>query len=70
LKIDLEKEALPLDDNSFDNVVGIHFLEHVSNVEHVLNEAQRVAKKKVIFLVPLGERFDPSHRQEFLSTND
>ena len=70
LKIDLEKEALPLDDNSFDNVIGVHFLEHISNIRNVLNEAQRVAKKKVIFLVPLGERYDPSHQHEFKTAED
>lgn len=64
-KIDLEKEKLPYEDDSFDNVIGIHILEHLQNPVEVVKEARRVASRRVVFICPLGKREDPTHKQEF-----
>jgi len=68
--VDLEKKEIPYDDNIFDNVIGVHFLEHVANTNDVIGEAVRVAKKRAIFIVPLGERQDPTHKQIYKDIPD
>jgi SAM-dependent methyltransferase len=70
LKIDLEKESLPFDSDLFDNVISVHVLEHLENPKNLIDEATRVAKKKVIFLVPLGARLDPTHKHIFEKLED
>jgi len=47
---DLEK-AIPLPDQSFDNIICIETLEHISNFQNVLNESYRILKPKGIFIV-------------------
>lgn len=42
--IDLEREPLPYDDNSIDEVYSSHCLEHVNNAIGVLREILRVCK--------------------------
>lgn len=63
--LDLETAPLPYDSNSWDNVVMVHSLEHVKNADRLLREAERVAKKRVVLLVPLGKRYDPTHVHRF-----
>lgn len=70
VKVDLEKEDLPFEDNSFDNVISVHTMEHLELPEKLIKDACRVAKKKVIILSPLGKRLDPTHKQKFLTVND
>lgn len=50
--VDLEKNALPFPDDSFDLVVSYHFLEHVDDPELVLKEMLRVARVRVEVTVP------------------
>jgi len=69
-KIDLEKEELPYEDGSFDTVIGLHILEHLEKPEKTIAEAERVAKKRVIFIVPLGARADITHKQEYKKLED
>ena len=69
-KLDLEKDPIPFNDNSFDAVIGVHFIEHVEDISKVFEEAYRVAKRKVIFVVPLGERKDVTHKHTFVTTGD
>ncbi|GAI33186.1 unnamed protein product, partial [marine sediment metagenome] len=69
-KVDLEKDTLPYEDNSFQTAIGLHILEHLKNPEQLIKEAKRVAKNRVIFIVPLGERMDATHKQEFKSLGD
>ncbi|MDZ7832240.1 MAG: class I SAM-dependent methyltransferase [Desulfobacterales bacterium] len=45
-------EELPLKDSSFDNVVCTHTIEHLLNPEKTIKEIRRVAKKKIIIIVP------------------
>ena len=69
-KLDLEGGKLPFDDNSFDNVTSVHALEHLESPEKLIKEARRIARKRVVILSPLGERMDPTHKQEFKEFED
>ena len=69
-KADLEKDELPFEDSSFDNVISVHALEHLESPEKLLKDACRIAKKRIIILSPLGERMDPTHKQEFKELKD
>jgi len=70
IKLDLEKEKLPFDDESWDNVISVHSLEHIKNTDNAINEAVRVAKKKIVILVPLGKRQDFTHVHVFKKIDD
>ncbi len=50
--VNLEKELLPFDDNSFDCVLCIDVLEHLENIHAVFDELCRVSKRSVIFSLP------------------
>jgi len=41
---DFETEKLPFTDNSVDEIVTIHTLEHVHKLEHVIQECHRILK--------------------------
>lgn len=56
--------ALPFGDRSFDSVMIFEVLEHVANIENVLVEAFRVARKNVLITVPNSENI------ELMQTND
>jgi ubiquinone/menaquinone biosynthesis C-methylase UbiE len=45
-------ERLPFDDGEFDTVVSTHTLEHVRDVRIAIDELRRVAKRRVIVVVP------------------
>lgn len=53
--IDVTKKSLPFKNKSFDIVTMLDFIEHLKKEDgyKVLNEAIRVAKKRVIILTPL-----------------
>lgn len=54
-EIDLREasiEDLPFSDNAFDTVVSTHTLEHVLDIVKAIAELRRVAKKRVIIVVP------------------
>jgi SAM-dependent methyltransferase len=69
-KLDLEDGTLPFEDASFDNVISVHALEHLTNIEPMVKEAKRVGRKKVILLIPLGQRWDKTHKQKFDTIDD
>jgi ubiquinone/menaquinone biosynthesis C-methylase UbiE len=50
--------SLPFDNQSFDSVLIFEVLEHVANVENVLAEAFRVARKNVLVTVPNSESIE------------
>jgi len=50
MKHDLNK-PIPLDSESFDNVICIEVLEHIFNFQNVLNEAYRILKPNGTFAV-------------------
>ncbi|WP_328399062.1 class I SAM-dependent methyltransferase [Streptomyces sp. NBC_00390] len=45
-------ESLPFPDDSFDTVVCTHTLEHVQNLQAAVRELRRVAKDRLIIVVP------------------
>jgi len=50
MKHDLNK-PIPLDSNSFNNIICIETLEHIFNFQNVLNESYRILKPKGTFIV-------------------
>ena len=47
--LDLETDKLPYDDDSVDAIYANHFLEHLKDTKHCLNECWRVLKKDGVF---------------------
>ncbi|NNC50871.1 MAG: class I SAM-dependent methyltransferase [Flaviramulus sp.] len=45
-------EKIPFADNHFDTVISTHTLEHVVHINSAINELRRVAKNKLIIVVP------------------
>jgi SAM-dependent methyltransferase len=45
-------EDLPFGDDAFDTVVCTHTLEHILNVEQAVSELRRVARQRLIIVVP------------------
>ena len=45
-------EDLPFADSEFDTVVSTHTLEHVLDLDRAISELRRVAKKRLIIVVP------------------
>lgn len=68
--VDLEKR-LPFKDNSVDEIVANHVLEHVHNFVPLMHELYRVCKKgveikiKVPFYSVIGQFTDPTHVRFF-----
>jgi predicted SAM-dependent methyltransferase len=69
--IDLEKPRClkEFKDNSIEEIVSIHILEHIKNIIPLMNECYRVLKKggKMLIIVPIGEGMfaDPTHCRFF-----
>ena len=67
----LDREKMPLQDNSVSEVYSMHFMEHVSDLLTVMEEVWRVCEEgaKVTIAVPyftsVGAFRDPTHRQFF-----
>lgn len=47
--------STPFDDNQFDTVWSSHVLEHLEKPEVAISESWRVAKKRIIHSVPVGD---------------
>jgi len=56
-------ENLPILDNSFDTVLLSEMIEHVQDPEPALNEAFRIAKKRVVITTPAKPHPDPDHKR-------
>jgi ubiquinone/menaquinone biosynthesis C-methylase UbiE len=67
LVLDIEKEKLPFGDNSVDEIVAMHVLEHIFRPDPVMNELHRVLKPggKMLIEVPKAGTHsfwkDPTH---------
>ena len=48
LEIDLEKQPIPYEDNSFDVVLCCDVLEHIENIHAVFDDLYRISKRYVI----------------------
>lgn len=68
---DLDKEQIPLEDGSVDEVFSMHFMEHTADLLFVMEEVWRVCKDgaKVTIAVPyftsVGAFRDPTHKRFF-----
>ena len=68
---DIEKEKLPFEDNSINNVYTNNVLEHIKNLEFVMEEIHRILKPngKVQIIVPHYSTplafGDPTHKRFF-----
>ena len=60
-------EELPFPDRSFDNVVCAHVLEHVRELPRSIAELLRVARKRVLIIVPKERyyRYTPNYHLHF-----
>lgn len=47
------EERLPFGDDEFDVVICTHVLEHVVNLQGAINELRRVAKERLLIVVPI-----------------
>lgn len=71
LVCDLDKEGIPLKDNSVGEIHTRHFLEHVSDLVKVMDEFWRIScnRGKLIVVVPyynsIGAFTDPTHKRFF-----
>jgi ubiquinone/menaquinone biosynthesis C-methylase UbiE len=45
-------EQIPLEDFSVDTVICTHVLEHVIDIRKAIDEIRRVARKRIIIIVP------------------
>lgn len=45
-------EVLPFSDKSFDTIICSHTLEHVQNIDGAIKELRRIARKRLIIIVP------------------
>lgn len=67
----LDKEKIPLEDNSVEKVHSTHFMEHAADILFVMEEIWRVCKNgaKIIIVVPyfnsIGAFRDPTHKRFF-----
>jgi len=50
--VDLEKEPLMFEDNSYDTVICLDVLEHIENTHSVFDQLCRIAKEHVIISLP------------------
>jgi len=71
-KIDLEKESLPYEDKSIDQVLLFNILEHIYNHKFLVNEVRRVLKDdgQVIGFVPFLVGYHPDPHDYFRYTNE
>ncbi len=52
LKVDLEKEKIPFEDDSFDSVLCLDVLEHLENIHEIFDELCRVSRGHLIVTFP------------------
>ena len=57
--LDLEVEALPLENNSFDLVTALEVVEHVANKKHLLSEIYRVLKENGFLVMTTPDARSP-----------
>lgn len=69
-KLDLNHEAVPYDENEFDNVIGISVLHCLDKPTELIKQARTIASRKVVFVTPLNEPLSDHVKWEFSSTTD
>jgi len=63
---DLDEFPYPFDEGEFGTCWLIHVLEHLENPDKALEEAKRIASDRLIVIIPIGRRDDPSHRRVYM----
>jgi predicted SAM-dependent methyltransferase len=69
--LDLEKNPLPFKDNSIDEILAEHVLEHINNFIPLMHDLRRICKNgtiikiKVPFYSSWGQYNDPTHVRFF-----
>ena len=58
-------ESLPFDDGAFDTVICTHVIEHVLEYRQSVAELRRIAKKRVIIIVPREREYRYSFNPHF-----
>jgi SAM-dependent methyltransferase len=58
-------EALPFEDGAFDTVICTHVIEHVLEYREAIAELRRIAKKRVIIIVPREREYRYSFNPHF-----
>jgi len=66
----LEEFPYPFNDSSYDTVWAIHVIEHLENDKKAIEEMRRIAKERVVAIVPLGYRNDKGHKRQFDSKEE
>lgn len=71
-RVDLEKDNLPYDEETFSQVLMFNLLEHIYNHKHVLKESHRVLEENGTLLgfVPFFINYHPDPRDFFRYTGD
>jgi len=60
--------SFPFESEMFDVIIASHVLEHIENLDIVMREIWRVAKKdaEIVILIPINEKYhDPNHVHKF-----
>jgi SAM-dependent methyltransferase len=57
-RIDLNKEKIPVKDETFDILVCLETLEHVLYVDEIIQELKRVTKKEGIFILSIPNEYN------------
>jgi SAM-dependent methyltransferase len=58
-------EALPFEDGAFDTVICTHVIEHVLEYRQAIAELRRIARKRVIIIVPREREYRYSFNPHF-----
>jgi len=67
VKCDLDEFPYPFDENEYDTVWAIHVLEHLEEPEKAIEEMKRIAKERIVVIIPIGERpSDNSHKRVYM----
>jgi len=67
--VDLETQAVPWPDKSFDTVLLKEIVEHLKDYTNCLEEAKRLAKKTIVITVPIDMPL-PNHHHPTWSEDD
>ncbi|MGF6434321.1 class I SAM-dependent methyltransferase [Bradyrhizobium elkanii] len=60
-----EIEKLPFEDGQFDTVLCTHTLEHILNLGTAISELRRVARRKLIIVVPMEREYKYTFNPHF-----
>jgi ubiquinone/menaquinone biosynthesis C-methylase UbiE len=63
-------DTMPFVDGMFDAVITNHVLQNSVDADKIIRECARVTRRLCIHIVPLGERQDPTHVNEFITLDE